>query len=68
MDAIKKVESDIKALLSGGASSNEISRSSGVTLSTISRIRSGKVDIDNVSFTNIKRLYEATISVNEKDK
>lgn len=68
MDEIKKVETDIKSLLSGGASSNEISRNSGVTLSTISRIRSGKVDLDNVSFTNIKRLYEATISVNDKNK
>lgn len=68
MNEIEKVESDIKALLSSGASSNKISRSTGVTLSTISRIRSGKVDIDNVSFTNIKRLYQATISVNEKEK
>ncbi|WP_262994099.1 DNA-binding protein [Macrococcus capreoli] len=67
MNAIEQVEHEIKTLLSGETSSNEISRESGVTLSTISRLRSGKVALDNVSFTNVKRLYIASNNVNDTD-
>lgn len=52
------VEKSIIELLESNISSNKISRSADVSLSAISRIRSGNIDLQNMRWHTIKRLYE----------
>lgn len=59
MNKAQEVESEIKALLSSDVSSNELSRKADISLSTVSRLRSGKMSLDNVTLTNVKKLYKA---------
>lgn len=54
---IEKVEKDLKELLSGDLSASKISRMADIPLSTITRLRNGKAQLDNISFINIKKLH-----------
>lgn len=59
MNKAQEVESEIKALLSADVSSNELSRKADISLSSVSRLRSGKMSLDNVTLANVKKLYKA---------
>jgi len=59
MNKAQEVESEIKALLSSDVSSNELSRKADISLSTVSRLRSGKMSLDNITLNNVKKLYSA---------
>ena len=54
---IKEVEQDLKELLASELSASKISRMADIPLSTITRLRNGKADLDNISFLNIKKLH-----------
>jgi len=56
-----EVEKSIIELLESGISSNQLSRSADVSLSAISRVRSGQIDLQNMRWHTIKRLYEFAI-------
>ena len=57
----EEVEKSIINLLESDISSNQLSRSADISLSVISRIRSGQIDLQNMRWHTIKRLYEYTI-------
>lgn len=47
----------IQRLLLSDLSNHKISRDTGVTRSVILRLRNGKQSIDNMTYGNIKKLY-----------
>ena len=57
----EEVEKSIINLLKSDISSNQLSRSADISLSVISRIRSGQIDLQNMRWHTIKRLYEYAI-------
>lgn len=65
VDALAHIDNKIKELLASDKGTREISRASEIPLSTVSKIRNGVIDIDNVSYHNIKRLYSAWDSLNK---
>lgn len=67
MDEMKKVEQRIYDVINSNLSANELSLRSGVALSQISRIRSGKIDIDNIRLKTVKKLCDVdTHIINDK--
>lgn len=64
-DALTNIDNRIKTLLSSDKGTREISRASEIPLSTVSKIRNGHIELDNVSYHNIKRLYNACDSLNK---
>ena len=54
---IEKVEKDLITLLNSDLSASKISRMADIPLSTITRLRNGKAQLDNISFINIKKLH-----------
>ena len=54
---IAQVEKDLIKLLQSDLSASKISRMADIPLSTITRLRNGKADLDNISFLNIKKLH-----------
>lgn len=58
---LKHIERDIKALLDSDISTNALSRKSDMALSAISRLRSGKIDLQNVRWHNIQKLHRAAV-------
>ena len=54
---IEKVEKDLIELLNSDLSASKISRMADIPLSTITRLRNGKAQLDNISFINIKKLH-----------
>lgn len=58
MDDLKHIDSVIRELLDSDISSNALSRKADMALSAVSRMRSGKIDLENVRWHNIKKLYE----------
>ncbi|UBH21890.1 helix-turn-helix transcriptional regulator [Macrococcus armenti] len=59
MNKAQEVENEIKALLASDVSSNELSRKADISLSTVSRLRNGKMELGNITLTNAKKLYKA---------
>lgn len=58
MDDLKHIDNVIRELLDSDISSNALSRKADMALSAVSRMRSGKIDLENVRWHNIKKLYE----------
>lgn len=57
MDDLTHIDKSIRELLDSDISSNALSRKADMALSAVSRMRSGKIDIENVRWHNIKKLY-----------
>lgn len=55
MDEIRQT---IIKLINSEESSYSISKNTGINASQIQRIRSNQINIDNVSFANIEKLYQ----------
>lgn len=58
MDEIRQT---IIKLINSEESSYSISKNTGINASQIQRIRSNQINIDNVSFANIEKLYQYAI-------
>lgn len=66
MNDMDKVEQRLHDVINSQLSANELSLRSGVALSQISRIRTGKIDIDNIRLQTVRKLYDVDIeSINE---
>lgn len=62
MNDLKTIDKRINDVVNSNMPARQLSKVSGVPYSTISRIRTGHIELDNVSYTNIKRLYNASIN------
>ena len=55
----------VKQLLESDISNHQLAKETGVSRSTISRMRNGYIQLDNMCFKNVEKLYEYAIKQTE---
>lgn len=63
---MKNMREVLENLVNSEESAYSIGQGSGVNASQIQRLRSGKINIDNISFKNAENLYNYAIRKNKK--
>lgn len=57
MEQTKNITKDIEELIASDVSTNQIARETILNIATVSRLRNGKIEIDNMTWQNIRALY-----------
>lgn len=55
----------VEQLLRSDISNHQLARETGVSRSSISRVRSGIIQLDNMSFRNVEKLYQYALKQTE---
>lgn len=55
----------VEQLLKSNISNHQLAKETGVTRSTISRMRNGHIQLDNMCFKNVEKLYKYAIKQTE---
>ena len=58
MEQTKIITSAIEELINSDVSTNQIARETILNIATVSRLRNGKIEIDNMTWQNIRALYK----------
>ena len=57
MEHTKNITKAIEELITSDVSTNQIARETILNIATVSRLRNGKIEIDNMTWQNIRALY-----------
>ena len=58
MEQTKNITTAIEELITSDVSTNQIARETILNIATVSRLRNGKIEIDNMTWQNIRALYK----------
>lgn len=58
MEQTKNITKAIEELIASDVSTNQIARETILNIATVSRLRNGKIEVDNMTWQNIRALYE----------
>jgi len=58
MEQTKNITNAIEELITSDVSTNQIARETILNIATVSRLRNGKIEIDNMTWQNIRALYK----------
>ena len=58
MEQTKNITTAIEDLINSEVSTNQIARETILNIATVSRLRNGKIEIDNMTWQNIRALYK----------
>lgn len=58
MEHTKNITKAIEELIASDVSTNQIARETILNIATVSRLRNGKIEIDNMTWQNIRALYK----------
>lgn len=57
MEHTKNITKAIEELIASDVSTNQIARETILNIATVSRLRNGKIEVDNMTWQNIRALY-----------
>ena len=58
MEQTKNITKAIEELIASDVSTNQIARETILNIATVSRLRNGKIEVDNMTWQNIRALYK----------
>jgi len=58
MEQTKNITNAIEELITSDVSTNQIARETILNIATVSRLRNGKIEVDNMTWQNIRALYK----------
>ena len=58
MEQTKNITKAIEELINSDVSTNQIARETILNIATVSRLRNGKIEVDNMTWQNIRALYK----------
>ena len=58
MEHTKNITKAIEELIASDVSTNQIARETILNIATVSRLRNGKIEVDNMTWQNIRALYK----------